>query len=350
MARSLRGVARSLPPIRWRDERIAALERRVAELEAEDVRLRRAVHAGRRTARTQRARLEDAGAEIGELRADLADVFGSYPRASFHRMLCWERRLTVRGLSGTPDDAPAGLTHKLAAQELVRSLGVRTPQVYRRWESLDEVDLTGLPDELVLKSVGGASSRGVLPLRREGSGFALLGTDDVLTPEGVRERFARYAERDVVPPFFAEERITGVTGDALPVDIKVYAFHGEIGQILLRRVGRHGVGKTVTTRYVTATGEDLGPVSTTRPYDETIPVPRDLEGVVETARVLSTAVRLPFVRIDLFESPDGIVFGEFTPRPGGPQKYERAHDERMGLLWEDALVRLRAAPRTRGRG
>ena len=35
-----------------------------------------------------------------------------------------------------------------------------------------------------------------------------------------------------------------------------------------------------------------------------------------------------------------MVFGELTPRPGGPHYFGPEHDQRLGELWERAQARL----------
>ena len=60
----------------------------------------------------------------------------------------------------------------------------------------------------------------------------------------------------------------------------------------------------------------------------------------ESASRLSVAIRAPFSRIDMYRIGDRSVFGEVTPRPGGPQWFGRELDVRLGEAWERALIRL----------
>ena len=59
----------------------------------------------------------------------------------------------------------------------------------------------------------------------------------------------------------------------------------------------------------------------------------------ETAERLSLAIRAPFSRLDFNNVGDRIVFGEVTPRPGGPQWFGPDLDAMLGDTWERAIVR-----------
>jgi hypothetical protein len=74
--------------------------------------------------------------------------------------------------------------------------------------------------------------------------------------------------------------------------------------------------------------------------DQTIPVPTALDELCDSASRLSVAIRAPFSRIDMYRIGDRSVFGEVTPRPGGPQWFGRELDVRLGEAWERALIRL----------
>lgn len=181
-----------------------------------------------------------------------------------------------------------------------------------------------------------------MPLSRLGSDtFRVVGEDEVLTGSEVVRRYRAVAAADV--PVFAEAMLRRPGVDGLPDDIKIYAFYGEIGQVLLRRMGRHADLREARYRFLDGRGVDLGPdASQTHRIDPSIPAPAQLEVYLDIARHLSLAMGLPFIRVDLYETADGPVFGELTRGPGGPQRYRQDHDEAMGLMWERAQYRLDA--------
>lgn len=125
--------------------------------------------------------------------------------------------------------------------------------------------------------------------------------------------------------------------------MKVYAFYGEIGQVLLRRVTKYGLADSVAWRYLRADGTDLGDIAFERTTSTDVPVPEDFDDLLDVATLLSKAVALPFVRVDLYSTQRGVVFGELTANPDGAKaRYPRWYDQQLGELWEDAEVRLAA--------
>ncbi|GAA1861745.1 ATP-grasp fold amidoligase family protein [Myceligenerans crystallogenes] len=275
----------------------------------------------------------------------------SLPRPSFRRFLEAERRTSARWHEVFPergrsrpdhaDDPRHALIHKLRGKALAQATGIAMPAVYRIWDGPGSIDLAGLPGRFVVKSAGGASSQGVLPLVREGDAFRVISTDKVLTEPEIVEYFRHKRElKKARPPYFAEEFLVGVHGNEILEDVKIYAFYGEIGQVLLRSVGSHGDPGSVRYRYLDEEGADLGAVSRQHAVDPAIPVPRCLPEMVKRARELSVAAGIPFLRVDLYETDRGVVFGEFTPRPGGDQEYVWKHDRHLGELWERARLRL----------
>ncbi len=319
---SLRNQVRRFPPIAWRDRRIAELVRKERQL---------------------REQLEQATASTRRLEKELTRLRQppkySPTEPSWHWRIQEQARVG-RGLRriDTEGEYPRRrLLQKLHNYELARSYGVATPRVIGRWERIEDVDWDGLPDRFVLKSNRGYSANGVLPLRRSGEGFRLIDGDRELLPDDVVAHFA--GAREVSGPYFAEELIPG-TAEVLPDDVKIFAFYGTITDVMVRRVSQHGDLGSFSYRYVDAEGKDLGRVRTRAQHDSTIEVPRDLTAMCDVARVLSRAVPVPFVRVDLYQVPDGVMLGELTPLPGASGSFTTKHDRYLGAMYDDAEGRL----------
>ncbi len=59
------------------------------------------------------------------------------------------------------------------------------------------------------------------------------------------------------------------------------------------------------------------------------------------ARALAAEAQVSFVRIDLYSTPDGPVFGEFTPVPNnGQERFTSAYDRLLGDYWLRSLQAL----------
>jgi FtsZ-binding cell division protein ZapB len=337
----------SVPPLARRDaelvrraERIERLRTSVDRLKDTEQRLRSQVD------RLQRKN-ERLDREADRLRAEVErriEVAEYLSRPSYERSL-----ITLQRTSGDLRSIDRDLRHplrqlpfKLRNYRLGASHGVLVPTVLQVWSSVEDISFDHLPDSFVLKSDGGAGGHGVLPLRRTGGGrFETVDGVRSLTEDDVREHFAvRVAGRRISGPFFAEELLVQPDGGPIPDDIKLYTMYGEVAQFYIRRVGRHGDLKSVTRRYLTDEGEDLGQALTDLPSSAELPAPDHFDQIVDIGRHLSRAVGLPFARVDMYATQAGPVLGEITRAPGGRQRFRAERDEALGRAWEAAAYRL----------
>ncbi|WP_298889952.1 ATP-grasp fold amidoligase family protein [uncultured Serinicoccus sp.] len=321
-----REVIRRIPPLEKRDAELRRRNQRIRALEAERTGLEQELDAQRDHAAT------------------LVDPAELARRSSFTQHLVTLRRVTValRELDPERRHPLRQVPFKLRNYRLAASHGIPTPRILGVWEDPAGIDLDALPDEVVVKSDGGAGSHGVLPLRRvAGGGYQTLDGVRSLSADEVREHFtSRAAQGRISGPFFAEEVLRQPGGGPIPDDVKINVSYGEVLHVMLRRVSRHGHLRSMGYRYVDADGAELGAVMIGREDDRAVPVPPDLPEMVEMARHLSLATGLPFIRVDLYGTERGAVLGELTRTPGGRQPFRADHDERMGLGWEAAASRL----------
>jgi len=298
----LRSAFRRLPHVARRDERITTLERTLR----------------RRAERKER----------------------SFAVPSFRRYIYAERRIAAHLRDIDRTDRGHIVTRKLKSYSFARSHGVDVPEIFGIWDRPRDIAWDELPDAVVIKSAKGTAARGVAPLVRSAEGWSMVTTADTVTPSEIVDRLTSLESAGRVGgPYFAEELLGGGAGNALPVDVKVHAFYGEISHVLLRRVPVHG-GAETAFRVILPDGSDAGPVLRGLVHDHDIPVPGNLEALMEVARVMSLAIPRPFIRVDLYDVDGRIVFGELTPRPGHLMDYGPEQDERLGHLWERAQARV----------
>lgn len=339
-----RRIIKRLPGIGWRQqeldkrkEQIADLREQVSGLESSAAKHKRqaAAETSKQAAQIERMRFNALPAnELGRVRE------ASEKHASFALLLSELRRLSVVARREDPD-----FTHpirhlplKLHNYRLAMSHGIAVPDIFQVWATREEIELTGLPDKFVIKSDGGAGGHGVLPLVRSGADtFELADGTKTFTTEQVRQKLARKSLR---PPYFAEEFLDQPSGGAIPDDIKVYAFYGDVQMTLLRAVPEHAKLSKMRRRYLTADGQDMGDVMPGATVDAAIPIPRDYAAMVERAAHLSRAVGTAFVRVDFYQTEKGPVLGEITRAPGEPQLHAPSLDRAMGQAWDRARLRL----------
>lgn len=337
---ALRRVVRALPPIRRRDAALAERADELGELRAEVRTLQGALRERPQPKKPQPEKPQPVASSERATDGPV-NLLKLAETPSFSRQLFELRRGTaeLRPLDPDKQHPLRQMPFKLRNYRLAASHGMLVPEVYGTWSQAAEIDLGALPDTFVVKSDQGAGSHGVLPLRRTGDdAYTVAGGRAVLSGNDVRHRLG--AKVSLRGPYFAEEMLVQDGGGSIPDDIKIYAAYGEILQVLLRRVDKHGDLSRTRFRYVDAAGRALGQVVPGVREDLRVPVPERLEEMLEIARHLSRAVALSFVRVDLYDTSRGIVFGELTRCPGERKVYYPEHDAAMGLAWGQARWRL----------
>lgn len=324
----LRRLVRSLPAVSRRDERIDRLLERQGRLIRERDRLRRTV---------EELEQQLAAKETPEL------TLGIQTRPGFAAQLAvWKRDINRNRRAKDLSDPRSVMTTKLEMYRFAESHGLKVPTVHGLWATPEEIDLDTLPERFVIKSDRGSSGHGVLPVERVDGGYRIFSRTQIWHPEGFHRLLRRRLDEGrIAGPFFVESLMEDSRHPGrLPVDVKLYSFYGTVGHVLLREMEHHADRSTARLRYLGADGTDLGRVTTWLETSSAVEPPSRLPELVEVARRLSAAVPLPFVRVDLYDLPDGIWFGELTLTPGGRQAYTAEHDAELGLLWEDAATRL----------
>ena len=260
---------------------------------------------------------------------------------SFISMLHAEKRMQALGRPAT-----SVIRHgKFFVYDLAMSHGIAIPEQFGRWADPRDIPWDELPDLVVIKSMRGAASRGVLPLRRCDGGWQIITHDDTVhTGDQLAARLvARVEEGRIMGPFGAEEFLDeDGSGTRPPMDVKVYAFYGEAVLATLRRSSHHGDRSASRYRVIDREGRDLAGTFAGRPVDKGLEVPAVLGEAFDVAERLTVATRATFSRVDLYCLGHRIVFGEITPRPGPDQRHPFPHklDARLGDAWERARVRM----------
>lgn len=347
----LRSLFRALPPVARRDELLARQEEQRARQDETIADLRARLRRTRRDRDRLRAELDATRATAeqneSELTACIDEPSWRVKRAQRARLGPLLAPLKVKEIAWTVDGKEAGY-------EFARSLGLDVPAELARYENLRDLPWDELPDTFVIKSDVGSSSRGVLPLERREDGYL----DLLAVRKGPRTR------ADVVDDYeraVASGRISagGVIEELLPSpyrdgraiapDIKLYCFYGKVGMIMMRDCMGSRLARDFRLRYLAPDGTDLGDAAPGRAADPTLPKPLHLDAVVDAGERVSAAIPVGFIRVDLYERPDRVVFGEITPFPGGDQGMRRDIDRELGRLWEEAEARLRAEDLRSGR-
>lgn len=240
-------------------------------------------------------------------------------------------------------DAVFALDIKSLGYRFAQKKGVNPPAVYYQNAKLNDIDLEGLPASFVLKPEQSHSSVGVNLIHFIGQDkeqcLELL-TNKRMCLLDVREAASKSMDEKIIADkWMVEELIYPDDGGLYAVDDwKFYCFYGEIGLILQKRKKLDGSVeyKLYDNEFneVRNTGKYIGSINSD------LPLALRMEEMSISAKLLSSAIPKPFMRIDLFSSLNGVYFGEFTPFPGGFSMFWKSWDERLGMMWLDAQERM----------
>lgn len=226
------------------------------------------------------------------------------------------------------------LNDKQSAYDFVDLLRVRRPALFGPSRPLADLELT---PRTVVKPVSGSSSLGCylvfaedhivhVPDRRTFTGQAqwLKHAQSIL-----RKRSG--PNKDL---WVTEELVMRDPENLQPApDLKFYVFYGKLA--LVSEIQRYPEAKR---DFWNARGERIDPPGT---WDAEL---FEGEGFSPEHRKLveriSREIPYPFMRIDMLRGEDGLVFGEFTPRPGSSNRFLPAWDRHLGEMWSLAENRL----------
>jgi len=235
---------------------------------------------------------------------------------------------------------------KLSGYRLAERAGVRTPQVFYRSTTLDDVDWTGLPPRFVVKPLDGANNRGVFLLVAAEDGWYLdLMDNRHKTLDEVCAEYAALADAKKITSNFAVEELVRPGDDLadvidIPDDLKVYCFYDRSVVAMQRRMNGTSDRSKWTFKFWDRDGIDLGPVKYPDRCDPDLQRPEGLDEVFVAAESIGQLLAWPFCRLDFYASSEGPVFGEIAPHPGPPEVWNETMDERLGREWELAEARL----------
>lgn len=196
-------------------------------------------------------------------------------------------------------------------------------ELYGVWSDPEELaaDVDRLPESFVLKVTSGCGQN------------ILCRNKSELDIDATRQRLAQWMRRgeywmsrewaykNITPRIICERYLTDESGD-VPADYKFFCFDGE-PRVIEVDTGRF----TDHRRDLFDVDWTLLPFTYEYPRsDRSIPRPAELDTMLSVARELSAG--FPFVRVDLYSTRHGIVFGEMSWYPLGglgrfsPERYD----------------------------
>ena len=222
------------------------------------------------------------------------------------------------------------INDKRTAYEFADILDLPRTQVHQRNVALKDVRIA---PRTVIKPARGAGARGVFCVM-DPETIRIVANRRILT--SVAELHAEaerlLAARGLRDAWIVEDLVTDDTGSPAH-DLKFYCFYGRAPVVL--EVDRNGP----KVRYCWW-GRDAQRLETGK-YENALfegtPVP---DAFFDIAEAVSARIPAPFMRIDFLRGRDGLVFSEFTPRPGAFHEFGLEFDRILGREFVRAQARL----------
>lgn len=241
------------------------------------------------------------------------NVFGKNPDLktpkTFNEKLMWLK------LNEYADDPLVSqCSDKYAVREYVTKCGLEHTlnELLGAWDHAEEIPWEQLPERFALKCNHGCGynlicqDKSKLDVKN-----AVKQLDDWMKDDFWKE-YAEVHYRTIPKKIICEKYLEG-KGNALPVDYKIYCFHGEpvyIGNFIERDI----VTDEILRGYFDLDWNP-SPVFKGEMQSELFERPKTLETMLDYARIL--AKPFPFVRVDFYEVDGKIYFGELTFTPTG---------------------------------
>ena len=209
-------------------------------------------------------------------------------------------------------------TDKWEVRSYVFSKGlghILVPEVGGPWKSFDEIDFQKLPDSFVLKATHGCKMNYIVENKAD------LNIGDC-KKEANRWLGTTYGTYSMEPHYISiphriyAEKYLGEVSKL--VDYKFHCINGEPEFILVITDRKPDGDKAMSVKiHMMDTNwnhiDEVVGFNNETAGDGNIPEPKHLKEMVECARILSKDFK--FVRVDLYDTSDGILFGELTFTP-----------------------------------
>jgi TupA-like ATPgrasp len=234
------------------------------------------------------------------------------------------------------------LQDKYAAREYVRArVGVDIlPTLYWVTQDPSDIPFHMLPARFVVKPTHGCKWYRVVRDAPSLDRRELIEACRGWLSQNYYFAFRDWAYKHIAPRILVEEYIDDGTGSD-PTRYKFYVFHGRAHAVY---VGIGPAGRAACGFYDRAWTRLPVTIDGKRPIPGGLRPPKHWAEMLRYADALGEG--LDFIRVDLYDTPDKVYFGEMTTMPGsGTASYApREFDDYLGELWGDAPSQRRGTP------
>ena len=227
------------------------------------------------------------------------------------------------------------LSAKMKGRLYVEKLGIKLPELYWSGTEISEIpELDDLPKKVVIKPDKGWSANNVWCLIDkvnilDGKEYSTDEIKNILLEDGFVQK------QKIV--FMAEEFLTPEKDveNPVPRDYKFYCFGSKIAMLhVVDRVSAEDTSLN-TFHYF---DENYKPIKrrvmkNKPPPTYELELPECFDEMVEAVKKIGSTLGI-YMRIDMYATAKGAVFGEFTPTPHGGKGYSEWADKYLGSFWK----------------
>jgi hypothetical protein len=228
---------------------------------------------------------------------------------------------------------------KLQGRYIAEQMGVPIPKTYCILDSADEIDFNRLPPKYVIKVNHWAACYGVLAIQ---DGHDLVHKKD-MTNDEIRAYIDEFMNRQftkeksqslirrkiIVEEFLYPE----IKDEKLPTDYKCFVFGGKCHYI---QVVRNRAKGKVVHDFMTPEWTKVTPPMVSDYFQhgtDIPPKPKCLADIVRRAELLGADFG-EFIRVDIFATTKGAIFGEFTVQPASGDYFSEHGNRELTRLWD----------------
>jgi glycosyltransferase involved in cell wall biosynthesis/lipopolysaccharide biosynthesis regulator YciM len=228
------------------------------------------------------------------------------------------------------------LSEKLAGQKWVSQFGINAPRVLWLGDDLKDIPkLANLPNKVVIKPSKGFSAKNVL---------CLVGSENILdgshwNDEKIQKQIHsdKFLKR-VKPSWMVEEFLSPEAwreDEIIPRDWKFFCFGGEIALIhAVLRISTIEKEKNIHHYFTPDLRQIKRRICQTRPVpEEPLFFPDCWDEMVLQVKKIGSELDC-FMRIDMYATEGGPVFGELTPTPDGGAGFTEWADRYLATFWK----------------
>ncbi|MDB2226202.1 ATP-grasp fold amidoligase family protein [Halorubrum ezzemoulense] len=241
---------------------------------------------------------------------------------TFNEKIAYRKLFTDKDIFSTISD-------KYAVRDYVRekASGDILNDLYYVTDNPSSIPFDSLPTEFVIKSTHGSGHIMIIEDKHKWSNENIISKCETWLETEYGENTREYWYQDIEPRIVIERRIP--SDDYIsPADFKLMVFNGDV-EFIQVNTNRHS---DLKERFYDSTWT---PMEFTHAYEKgpVIEKPSKLDEMIDVAESLGED--FDFVRVDLYQSNNKVIFGEITPAPGAghlwftPKKY----DYKLGELW-----------------